>query len=339
MLALISVLLTNQSLPTLDDVYNKVRAYPGVVIEAELLSPTSLPMTFRISPSGLMRVKYPTSEMYYGPEKTVTWMPDRRVFSESPNEPGCPVPCGFEPLWPGAKLRKQSAGTSEASFQNKPCYSMITQGDEHYPVELFVARETLQPLGTKVDLDGKSYVLAFRSVKPSALETRSLRFVPPRDARPATTGDPNANIITVGAKLKEFSAVDFSGQRTTLKKLLKGKRGLAFNFWFAGCTGCVLEMPFLRSIHAKLAGRGIDLIGVDPIDSANSALKTSKLHGLPYRTLVGPGAVKLRDQVKLGAYPVTVVVDDKGLVVDVVPFPEPDLIKKALLKLDPALKF
>ena len=103
---------------------------------------------------------------------------------------------------------------------------------------------------------------------------------------------------------------------TAAGPLMAGKRGLVINFWFSACTGCIQEMPFLAKLHLQLKQQQFELFGVNPIDPVTAARKTSKTNGLPFQTLVGAEAKKVSQGFGVMAYPVTVVVDAEGVVVD-----------------------
>ena len=284
-------------LPKLEDVYAKVKQFPGVVIHAEMVTPSVVPMTFKISPQGAMWAKYPTSEEFIGLKRKTTWMPDRRQYAESVNEPGCPTPVGFEVMWPGAQLPTQISPTTMAEFQGRSCLQMDLHADADYVIHFYVDPMTLTPYGTKVETGGTTYTMVFKSVEVRPLSAVALGFKPPADAQPAGKFDPMAKLVKPGAKLKDFSAADFRGQKHSLTSLLKGKRGLVLNFWFSSCTGCVAEMPFLKKLAPTLASQGIGFVGINPVDAPKGALRTSTAQGLPYPTLVGQEATKIRDAV------------------------------------------
>jgi thiol-disulfide isomerase/thioredoxin len=327
MLSALLLALTPQAVPTIEDVYRKVREMPGVEIQIETLSPSVVQILFRVSPQGAMTAKYPTSEEFIGLKKTVTWMADRREYAERVNEGGNPVPAGFEPLWPGGKLMPQIAPAVAAVFQGKPSYRIDCKADAGYTVHLFVDSLTLIPRGTQVDWQGARYESVYKTVTVRPFDAASLQFRPPKDARVAGKWNPLASLIKPGTKLASFTATDYRGKKHSLKSLLAGRKGLVLNFWFSACTGCVAEMPFLRGLHSDLVRRKIGLVGVNPIDEASIALRTAQGRSLPYTSLVGPGAVGLAKQVGVQAYPVTVILNGLGVVLEVIPVPDEERIR------------
>ena len=130
-------------MPTLTDIESRSAAYPGVQIEAEMKSPSVVPMSFRISPEGLFWAKYPTSEMYITPKETVTWMPARNEYARVSNSEGNPCPVGFHSMWPlSTDTYKQVGTTSEAEFFGTSSYQLVIKGSADYNINLFVDRST-----------------------------------------------------------------------------------------------------------------------------------------------------------------------------------------------------
>ncbi|MBS1719048.1 MAG: TlpA family protein disulfide reductase [Armatimonadetes bacterium] len=315
-LALHTVLLAK---PTLNDLNTKVRQFPGVIVESEMTSPSVVPMTFKVSPSGLMVAKYPTTEQFYSKDEVVTWMPDRREYSRAKPEDLNPLPVGFHALWAGGETEyKQVGETKDASFAGKSCYEMDLAAKGGYTIHLFVEQANLMPKGTRVELNGTTYESVYKSVTVGKLDEKTLRFQPPKDSRPAGKFDPSSTLIKPGTKLTDFAAKDGMGKKWKLSSLLSSHRGVVLNFWFSACTGCVAEMPYLVGLAPKLAKSKIAMLGVNTIDEKSAMLRTATKNKLPYPTLIGTGAESLTKAVSVQAYPVTVVVDKKGTVVDAI---------------------
>ncbi|MEQ1823144.1 MAG: TlpA disulfide reductase family protein [Fimbriimonadaceae bacterium] len=333
MLAILS-LLAAQAV-TLEDVYRKVRPLPGVVIEAEMVSPTVQPMTFKISPEGYFWAKYQTTESFETKDLNTTWMPSSREYSTAKPEVKNPCTAGFDCLWPGGPVMRQVGDTGSELFHKRDCWVLPCKGDFAHTVQLFVEKASLMPYGTRVDLNGTRYEMVFKSVEVKKLDSKHMRFLPPRGAK---VFDPKRGIpklIAAGSKLRAFEAEDFDGRRHTLKSMLKGNKGLVFNFWFAGCTGCFQEMPMLVKLAPRLAKSGIHFVGADPVDEAKFARLTSLKNQLPFPTLVGKGAENLEKQIGVRAYPVTVVIDSKGVIIDAIQSLDEARLNAAIRKLDP----
>lgn len=232
---LLIVLAAKPELPTLTQVETLARGYTGVEIEAEMQSPSVIPIQFRISPQGYFWAKYPTSEMFITAQETITWMPDRKEFSKSKGEDINPLPIGFHTMWPGPGDRFEQIGsTIEAPFGGRVCAKMVCKSGLPYLVDLFVDQATLIPTGTRVSYNGTVYETVYKKVKIGALDPKLFVFRPPTGAKPSGTRSPNLMLIKPGSKLEPFRGSDLNGTNLSSTKLLKANpKGLVLNFWFS----------------------------------------------------------------------------------------------------------
>lgn len=319
MLALLSLVFAQSPAPTLKDVEAKISTLPGVEIVSEMISPSVVPVTFKISPKGSFYSKYPTSEMFITPEKSLTWMPDRREYSETKAEESNPLPVGYHTLWANGKnTYRQTGQTSRSTFNGFDCWQIPCKGKDDYTINLYVEKSTLLTRGTKVELNGTVYEMIHRKITVRTIAPAELTFQKPKDARPAGKFDPAESLIKPGTKLTNFSAKDTSGKNINSSELLKKHKGIVLNFWFSSCTGCVAEMPFLVKLSPNLAKSNIAMIGVNAVDAKDIAARTAKKNNLPYPTITGSGAETLTKAVSVQAYPVTLIVNKQGIVLDAI---------------------
>lgn len=327
-----ATLCLQQAPPTLKEVEAKIRTLPGIELHSEMVRPSVVPMHFKISPKGYYWAKYPSSEEFIGPTKRVTWIPDRREFTEEKPEPGNPLPVGYDCLWPGDATYQQSGETTFEKFHDWQCLKIICKGAQPHTIELFVEQGSLLPRGTRVELNGTTYEIVHKTISIRDLSTDWLQFRKPSDARPAGKYDPAANLIKPGTALPDFLVNDLLGRKFQLKESV-GKSGAVINFWFSACTGCIAEMPHLVKLAPKLKEAGVTLMGVNTVDAPSIAKRTSQLHKLPFPTLVGKGANALTSKVGVGAYPVTLVVDSRRNVVDAILGFQEERLNQALKKI------
>lgn len=312
---------------TLKQVYERVIKLTGVEIKAQMVRPSSIPMEFKIAPGSGYYAKYPTSEMYISRTDQVTWMPDRREFVKEKRRPGNPLPPGFEILWPQEPLLQPDGKPHITTFADKSALEIPCKAVQGHTVLLYVNPKSLLPVGSLATANGNAYEMRYISVKEITLSPTDLVFNPPADAKPSNGAPPDSQLIKVGAKLPLFTGKDASGKPLNYEAISKSSHGLVLNFWFSACTGCVQELPCFAKLAAPLHSQGIDLLGVNPIDKERDVQGTSKTHTLSYPTLTGPGAKALAKSVGVIAYPVTVVVDSHGVVVDaILGFNEPRLL-------------
>lgn len=317
-----------QSAPPLTDILTKTGKLPGVIVKVEMISPSVVPIEFRIAPGGKLMAIYPTSVQYNTPEQWIVWMPDRREYSVQKSERGNPLPAGFDMLWPGDDINQQTGPATSITFEKKLCFAYPCKTKSGQAFDLFVDQANLMPYGTRAKANGNTYEMVYRSITIKTFGKKDLDFVPPPDARIPKPGEPRPDLIKTGSKLQSFSATDQTGKKHSLDSLMKDKKGLVLNFWFSSCTGCVAEMPYLVKLHPQLTKEKIGLIGINSIDNASITGRTSKKNNLPYPTLGGDGSKGITKQVSVTAYPVTVVIDKDRKVVDaILGFDEPRLAK------------
>jgi len=90
------------------------------------------------------------------------------------------------------------------------------------------------------------------------------------------------------------------------------------NFWYAGCAPCRAEAPGLQAIKVKYASQGLQVLGVNVRDSADTALAFDRSFKLDYPSVIdsGTGNVLLAYTgiVTPQAVPTTLVIDKHGRV-------------------------
>jgi peroxiredoxin len=316
MLTIVLSAIALQQPVTLEEIDKKVAKFPGVIVKAEMISPSVVPMQFKFAPGGWLVATYPTSVQYNHGDKVTTWMPDRREYATAKTDYPNPLPAGFSALWPGPISIVQTGPTTNAKFEKKDCFVLPCKTTDGQELQLFVDRGTLLPYGTRAVANKTTYEMVYRSIEVRKIPMSELEFVPPIDARVAKPGPPVVNLIKTGSKLSSFTALDNFGKKHTLTSLLKNRKGLVLNFWFSSCTGCVAEMPYLVKLHPQLAKQGIGMVGVNAVDAPSIVGRSAKKNSLPYPTLVGNGSKVLTKTTGVLGYPVTMIVDRNQKVVD-----------------------
>jgi peroxiredoxin len=135
------------------------------------------------------------------------------------------------------------------------------------------------------------------------------------------------NYIAGDGTVSEFAAgnrgeaVSFTGTLqdggTVSSKDYAGKV-LVVNFWYAGCPPCRVEAPDLESLSKKYASQGVDFLGVNLYDSAQTAASFEKDKGVTYPSVLdrdtGSVLLAFSKTVPPKATPTTLVVDKQGRV-------------------------
>ena len=127
--------------------------------------------------------------------------------------------------------------------------------------------------------------------------------------------------IKIGKPLPDFALKTLTGASSSMRKEIKTGRKTLINIWATWCIPCAAEMPELEKMHSKFAARGIDLIGlnVDAEKDANIKGYVAKKQ-VTYPILVGgTTAIEQIYATDELAVPLTILVDEKGIVTDLIP--------------------
>ncbi len=128
---------------------------------------------------------------------------------------------------------------------------------------------------------------------------------------------------TIGADLRGKPAVNFTltsntGKRVSLANY-KGKPVL-INFWATWCTPCKVEMPWFEEFQKKYAAQGLEVVGIDEDEDAQSPeikeqiRKTLEKTGVSYTILMSDKKVG-EAYGGLDVLPATFYVDRSGKIV------------------------
>lgn len=134
----------------------------------------------------------------------------------------------------------------------------------------------------------------------------------------------NKNYISGDGSVTEFQgekskgadwiAATFDGQVLESKNLLG--HVVVLNFWYAGCAPCRAETPDLAAIASEYEAQGVQVVGVNVRDTAETALAFARTHNLNYPSVIDieSGAVvqAYTGVVSPSAVPTTLVINAKG---------------------------
>jgi len=93
---------------------------------------------------------------------------------------------------------------------------------------------------------------------------------------------------------------------------------VVINFWYAACVPCRVEAPILESLNTEYADQGVQVLGVNTRDSADTAKGFAEKFGVSYPSLLdvdsGNVLFAFAGVVPANATPTTLVIDKKGRV-------------------------
>ena len=113
-----------------------------------------------------------------------------------------------------------------------------------------------------------------------------------------------------------FSGVTESGQMLS-SSAFQGKV-VVINWWYAACAPCRAEAPDLAALSEEFADQGVQFVGVNVRDTAETALAFDRNFGITFPSIMDAqsGAVSLAFSgvVSPQAVPTTLVIDREGRV-------------------------
>jgi peroxiredoxin len=165
---------------------------------------------------------------------------------------------------------------------------------------------------------GSTVALRMGDPTPVRLETRSTRLPDPLSRTEQFTSRLK---LAAGKPMLDLALRTLDGKPATLSALRKPGRTTLVNIWATWCTPCRVEMRELQEMSARFAAAGIDLLGVsvdtDPkADLAAFAKRTGATYPLAAGGVPVIEAIYSTDELFV---PMSIVVDDKGIVTDLLP--------------------
>jgi thiol-disulfide isomerase/thioredoxin len=128
--------------------------------------------------------------------------------------------------------------------------------------------------------------------------------------------------VAVGRPLPAMSVKSLDGRAVALaSQLRKGRRTLV-NVWATWCVPCRAEMPELQRLAPALKARGVDLVGLNVDAEGTAQLVRSYLRdvSVTYANVIGGvAAIERLYATDEQSVPLSILVDDKGTVLEVIP--------------------
>lgn len=130
-----------------------------------------------------------------------------------------------------------------------------------------------------------------------------------------------------------------SGEATTLKDQLAGKKALLIDFWASWCGPCMQLMPALKKKASELAPHDIVVMGMNKDDenAESVAEKIRDEQGIEFPWLVEPRERPFTQLLEIESIPRMVLVAPDGAIL-FNGHPQDPALYEALQKIDPAVK-
>jgi thiol-disulfide isomerase/thioredoxin len=129
-------------------------------------------------------------------------------------------------------------------------------------------------------------------------------------------GDGTVTEFALGSRPKaaDWSGITESGE-TLSSTQLEGVITV-MNFWYAGCAPCRIEMPELIELQTEFLPEGVQFIGVNVRDSAETSLAFARRIGMNFPSVMdaktGSVVLGFTGVVTPQAVPTTLVIDAEG---------------------------
>ena len=139
--------------------------------------------------------------------------------------------------------------------------------------------------------------------------------------------------MNVGDKAPDFTLADKDGKTVSLKDFF-GKKVVLYFYPKDNTPGCTRQACAFAQNHAEFARRGIAVIGVSK-DSVESHRKFAEKYDLPFVLLADPELQaikaygvwqekKLYGKVSFGVVRTTFIIDENGMISEIMPKVKPD---------------
>ncbi len=122
------------------------------------------------------------------------------------------------------------------------------------------------------------------------------------------------SIARVGSPAPAWTEPRVSGAALSLDQL-RGK-AVYLNFFATWCPPCNAEATTIDALYRRNAARGLQVVGVDVLESAQKAASFARAHHVTYPIVVDDGT--MRDRYRVNALPVHVFIDRSGVVRQIV---------------------
>jgi thiol-disulfide isomerase/thioredoxin len=124
----------------------------------------------------------------------------------------------------------------------------------------------------------------------------------------------NARQALVGQPAEAFTTTDLDNNPQALTDY-RGKVVL-LDFWYRGCGWCIRAMPQIEQVSEHYRGQPVAVLGMNTDGNVDDAKFVVDKLGLAYPNLKAEG---LPEKFKVSGFPTMILIDQQGIIRDVVP--------------------
>jgi thiol-disulfide isomerase/thioredoxin len=216
-------------------------------------------------------------------------------------------------------LTKIKSGGSGFISQHDPRLLFGLGKDEHVEsIEVTWSNGKVERFDTESAVSNASLLLKMGAGKPVNLTLGKANL-----PNPLTKAEIFARglKIKIGEPLPNFVLKTMAGAASSMQKQLKPGRSTLINIWATWCLPCAKEMPELEKMRFRLAAQGVDIVGVNVDTISNvSVRKYVAEKRVTYPILIG-GVTAIEQLYATDelSVPLSILVDEKGIVRDLIP--------------------
>ena len=118
--------------------------------------------------------------------------------------------------------------------------------------------------------------------------------------------------LTVGSPAPDFSFTDTSGRAHKLSDY-RGKVVL-LDFWGVWCAPCVAEAPKLVALYDKFHDRGLEIIGLDTLDTPDRVAEFVATHKFRWVQTIEAEKGPIQTLYRINGYPSYLLIDRDGTI-------------------------
>ena len=135
----------------------------------------------------------------------------------------------------------------------------------------------------------------------------------------------NANIILASSVIKgelpyslkegdimyDITVIAPDGKTYTISEILKKKDMVVLNFWFANCSWCIKEFPYINDAYAQYKDK-VEFLAINPYDTLTSIDYVKTMYGLTFP--MTSCDYSIASSFGVTGYPTSVVIDKNGVI-------------------------
>ena len=148
-------------------------------------------------------------------------------------------------------------------------------------------------------------------------------------------------MLKIGDLAPDFTLTGKDGQAVSLSDF-RGKKVVLYFYPKDNTPGCTRQACAFAGAYAEFQERGVEVIGVSR-DSVASHVKFAEKFGLPFVLLSDPDRIaieaygvwqekKMCGKVSMGIVRTTYLIDEQGVIIDVMPRVKPDTNAQEILE-------